>query len=388
MSAPQKTLRFMAILSTILLFSNCSNSDDNNTLSTKYWKTVSPGYGFTTAIRSDGTLWAWGYNELGNLGNGTTVDSNIPIQIGTDSDWESIASGGGYSCGIKSNGTLWAWGRPILGLATYTGSIGPIRQPFQVGTANNWKFISAGDASGLGIKDDGTLWVWGTSNGFINEIDGQTQPTRLGTDTNWKSASIDTDHIVGIKTNSTLWSWGYNYYGAVGNNVFGDGSATIVSYKAQEYTQATNWTKAFAGKHTVSLKNDGTLWAWGNNAFGELGIGNLTDKNIPTQVGTESNWKTFYASYILTLAIKNDGTLWGWGENAIGQIGDGTNTNKSSPVKIGVDSDWENVIFSNDHSFAQKADKTLWAWGHNAYGQLGNGTNVDSNVPVLIACPQ
>lgn len=387
MESLQKTLRFAVLFAVIMLLGSCSNSDDS-TQSTKYWKTVSAGYGYTTAIRSDGTLWAWGYNEYGALGNGTTINSNTPIQIGTDSDWESIASGGGYSCGIKTNGTLWAWGRPILGMASYPGSIGPIRTPFQVGTSTNWKSISAGDASGLGIKDDGTLWVWGDSNTVIPEINGQTQPTQLGTDTNWKSASIWTDHIAAVKNNGTLWSWGYNFHGAIGNNVFGDGLTTIVNYKEQEFTHATNWNKAYTGKHTVALKNDGTLWAWGRNSEGALGIGDLTDKNIPTQVGTDNNWKTFYASYIFTLAIKNDGTLWAWGENAIGQLGDGTTINKNTPVKIGVDNNWENVIFNNDHSFALKTDKTLWGWGHNAYGQLGNGTNTNSNIPVLIPCPQ
>ncbi|MGC4040380.1 MAG: hypothetical protein QM710_06245 [Flavobacterium sp.] len=387
MESLQKTFRPILLFFAIVLFSSCSNSDDNPS-SAKYWKMVSPGYGFTTAIRSDGTLWAWGYNEQGQLGTGNTVNSNIPVQIGTDSDWKAIASGGTYACAIKTNGTLWAWGRPILGMTSYNGTIGPIWTPFQVGTSTNWKWISAGDASGLGIKTDGTLWTWGTSNGFVTEIDGQTQPTQLGTDANWKSASIGVDHISAVKNNGTLWSWGYNFHGAIGNNVFGDGPITIVNYKQQEYSQASNWNNTFAGKHTVALKNDGTLWAWGDNSSGELGIGNLADKNIPIQIGTNSDWKTFYASYIFTLAIKNDGTLWAWGENAIGQLGDGTTTNKNIPVKIGVDADWQDVIFSNDHSFAKKADNTLWGWGYNAYGQLGNNTNTDSYVPVLIPCPQ
>lgn len=387
MSIAQKTLRSIAFFFTMVLFSNCSNSDDSTT-NVKYWKTISSGYSFTTAIRSDGTLWAWGYNGQGQLGNGTTVNSNVPIQIGTDSDWESIASGGTYSCGIKTDGTLWAWGSPILGLATYTGSIGPIRTPFQVGTSTNWKSITSGDAYGLGIKDNGTLWSWGSSNGFIDGFNGQTQPTQVGIDTNWKSISMGTDHVVGIKTNGTLWSWGYNYHGAIGNNVFGDGPTTTVNYKAQEFTQSSNWNKAFAGRHSVALKNDGTLWAWGDNTSGALGNGTLGDKNIPSQVGSDSNWITFYASYLFTLAIKNDGTLWAWGENAIGQLGDGTTINKTTPVKIGTDTDWEHVIFSNDHSLAQKTDKTLWGWGYNAYGQLGNGSNTNSSVPVLIPCPQ
>ncbi len=135
------------------------------------------------------------------------------------------------------------------------------------------------------------------------------------------------------------------------------------------------WEVVAAGfAHTVAIKTDGTLWAWGYNEYGQLGDGTWEDKNTPTQIGTDTDWEAVAAGDYHSLALKTDGTLWVWGNNGYGQLGDGTTVNKNIPTRIGIDTDWSAIAAGFYHTIALKSDDTLWAWGYNNYGQLGDGT--------------
>jgi alpha-tubulin suppressor-like RCC1 family protein len=138
------------------------------------------------------------------------------------------------------------------------------------------------------------------------------------------------------------------------------------------------------GSHTVSLKVDGTLYAWGRNQAGQLGDGTYTDRLVPTWIGTVKTWATIATGELHTVAIRSDGTLWGWGFNQNGQLGDGTFANKPAPVKIGAATTWVALSAGKAHTVAIKKDGTLWAWGGNYSGQLGDGTLIDSPVPIQI----
>ncbi|MBI5307691.1 MAG: hypothetical protein HZB37_04995, partial [Planctomycetes bacterium] len=125
--------------------------------------------------------------------------------------------------------------------------------------------------------------------------------------------------------------------------------------------------------HTLAVKSDGTLWAWGYNGYGALGDGTTTQRNAPVQIGTDTMWVSVSGGRFYTLAVKSDGTLWAWGNN----IG-------NAPVQIGTDTKWVSVSAGANHKLAVKSDGTLWAWGFNMYGQLGDGTNTDKYAPVQI----
>jgi alpha-tubulin suppressor-like RCC1 family protein len=358
--------------------------------------TISAGNDYTIAIKTDGTLWAWGSNLYGKLGDGTASefdylwntfiadnDKKTPVQIGTATNWASISASYYHTIAIKTDGTLWAWGyngNGQLGDGTTTQRNSPV----QIGTANNWKSISASGGHTLAIKTDGTLWAWGEN--YVGQLgDGTTtqrnSPVQIGTSTNWKEIRSLNSHNIAIKTDGTLWAWGHNLFGQLG-----DGTTTQRNSPVQIGT-ATNWASIGVGDvHTMAIKTDGTLWAWGANFNGQLGDGTTTNRNSPVQIGTATNWASISSSEYHNIAVKTDSSLWAWGVNNNGQLGDGTNTNRFSPVQIGTENNWTSISAGHKHTTASKTDGSLWVWGSNQFGALGDGTTTTAkNSPMKLS---
>lgn len=344
------------------------------------WQTLSAGMDHTVAVQSDGTLWAWGFNESGQLGDGTTAEKQIPTQIGTDSDWKTVSASGNHTLAIKTDGSLWTWGDNLWGQLG-NGAVGTQKNaPAKIGTATDWKAVYAGSTFSFGIKTDGTLWAWGDNfSGQLGISSYPFTPTKVGTDTNWKSISAGGSHTLAIKTDGSLWAWGLN-----SDDQLGDGTAIDKNIPTKIGT-ALNWASISAGyDFSMALKTDGTLWVWGNNDMGQLGDGTYAGKNIPMQLGIASDWQAITTGSDNSLAIKTDGTLWAWGW-IIGKFGFGTDNTKNIPTQTGTASDWMTVSSGESHSFAFKTDGTLWAWGDNTWGKLGNDSWLDQSEPGLIS---
>lgn len=336
----------------------------------------------TLALKADGSLYAWGNNESGQLGDGTYTNRNIPTLISTGWSGATIAAGGFHTIVLKTDGTLYAWGYNgigQLGDGTYTNR----NTPTFIGTGWSGAIIAAGGGHTIALKTDGTLWAWGW-NGYGQLGDGttitRTVPTLIGT--GWSGATIAAGerHTVAVKTNGTLWAWGYNW-----TSQLGDG--TIIDRLTPTFI-GTGWSGAAivaGGHHTVAVKANGTLWAWGYNMSGQLGNGTTSySESSPTQIGSGSTWSAIAAGWRHTVALKTDGTLWAWGYNGDGQLGDGTTaTSQSSPVQI-TGTAWAQVACKQHHTLSIKTDGTLWAWGYNYNGQLGDGTNIAKDSPVQI----
>ena len=349
---------------------------------------VSGGLDYTIAIKSDGTLWAWGNNTYGQLGDGTTIDKLTPVQIGTSSDWTDISCGLNHNMALKANGTLWSWGRNLYGQLG-DGTTVNKTVPTQVGTETNWVSIETRYHHNLGIKSNGTLWGWG-QNLFGQVGDGTNGvlsvavPTQVGADTNWKTAATGNSHSLAIKTNGTLWGWGNNLSGQLGNGAYNDNITPL------QIGTSTDWKTVDAGyDFTIATKTNNTLWSCGANTYGELGLNNSTmNVNNFTQVGTATTWDIVSCGRSHVVASRNYGALFAWGQNNYGQIGNGSTTNLYTPtLQLNVNS-WIAVSTGFYHSLAIDNDGGLYTWGYNSNGQLGNGTTLnDQYVVGTIACP-
>ncbi|MBI4650263.1 hypothetical protein HY745_03050 [Candidatus Desantisbacteria bacterium] len=333
------------------------------------WSIIVAGYYHTVGIKPDGTLWAWGRNLYGSLGDETNIDKTAPVQIGTGTTWSIIAAGSYHTVGLKSDKTLWTWGYNNFGQLG-DGTAVDKTAPVQIGTETTWSAITAGASHTIGLKSDGTLWAWGY-NIYGQLGDGttinKTAPVQIGTETTWKKIAAGYNHTFGLKSDGTLWAWGYNNFGQLG-----DGTTVNKTAPVQIGTETT-WKAIRAGSfHTVGLKSDGTLWAWGSNINGQLGDGTTGKKTAPVQIGTETTWSAIAAGFSHTVGLKSDGTLWAWGYNSNGQIGDGTVTDKTAPVQIGDETTWSAIAAGFSHTVGLKSDGTLRACGSTYYRQLSD----------------
>jgi len=388
-------VKWVAPSSTGVYTITCTVSDSKNNTAQKSiditviipWVLISCGLDYTVGIKSDGTLWSWGRNNFGQLGIGNTEHMLTPTQVGTDTDWAYVACGYYHTVAIKKNGTLWAWGRNDYGQLGLGNDIN-IYTPTQVGTDTNWSYVSCGAFHTVAIKKDGTLWSWGFNNqgqlGLRHNTNRNT-PTSVGTERNWSFVSCGAYYTVAIKTDGTLWSWGANDHGQLGLG------HNISTNTPTQVGTDTNWSYVSCGSiHTIAIKTDTTLWSWGFNYYGQLGLGHNIDISTPTQITTanaDKLWERISCGFeysVGIIKILNDGTLWSWGRNYFGQLGLGNKNDTNIPLRVDHGIDWFYVSCGYSHTAAIQEDGTLWCWGANNYGQLGLGDTTERLTPTLV----
>lgn len=359
-------------------------------LQAQCWQSVSAGGDKTIALSVTGKIFGWGDNSSGALGLGAFSGAQFnPTASSNGNTFTQVVSGGNaFTIALKSDGTLWSTGintSGFLGIGNYTN-----KNTFtQIGVDSNWQSVSAGGSHVLAIKTDGTLWAWGANtegqlgNGTTTMSN---VPIQIGSDTNWQSVAAGGYYFsAAIKTNGTLWVWGNDSYGQLGNGIVTNHTSIPVQIGTD-----TNWNKISAGQyHVLALKNNGSLWGWGDNSAGNIGIGSTTPVYVPTQIGIETDWQKISASTFASYAIKSNGTLWSWGYNSNGQLGDGTTVQKNIPTQVGSGTTWQFISGSLGYYYAVgiKNDGSLWSWGINNFGVLGDGTSIQRVSPTAVNCP-
>ena len=298
---------------------------------------LSTSKGTIEIVKTDGTLWSWGNNSYGQLGLGNRTYYESPVQVGSLSDWATVSAGTIATGGIKTDGSLWMWG---LG---GTGQLGLNNQlahssPMQVGLDLNWSTVSVGSSFTIAVKTDNTLWSWGSNYygqlglGSSGNYAGVSSPTQVGLLTDWLRVSAGYEQTAAVKTDGTLWTWGGNWAGQLG---LGD---TVHRHSPVQVGALTAWSKVSIGNHrygsSTAIQSDGSLWTWGANVYGTLGLGNVSSYSSPMQVGALTNWSDISIGYQSIGAIKTDGTIWTWGKG--GPLGHGYGYNESSPVQVGL----------------------------------------------------
>jgi alpha-tubulin suppressor-like RCC1 family protein len=350
----------------------------------------------TIYVKDDGSVWAWGNNSDGQIGDGSVTSKNIPVQISGLSSITAVAAGFGHTLALKNDGTVWSWGNNSNGQLG-DGSMASRNTPAQVSGLSSITAVAAGSGHTVALKNDGTVWTWGNnSNGQLGNGSSTSRniPAQISGLSSVTAIAAGAGHTVVLKNDGTVWAWGNN-----SNGQLGDGSATSsiipVQVKGLSGMSVGIVTAIAAGyDHTVVLKNDGTVWAWGNNATGQLGNGNITPSSTPIQVNGLSGVTALSAGFGHTIALKSDGTVWTWGNNAKGQLGNGfTNgvaVDSANPVQVNV-AGVTHIAAGHEGSAVLtgvlKGDGTVWAWGSNSNGQLGNGLAVDSANPVQATLP-
>lgn len=342
------------------------------------WSQIAAGQYHTLAIKSDGTLWAWGNNDNGQLGDGTAVNKSIPTQIGTDTDWALIDAFYWNTFAIKTDGSLWGWGNNSNGQLG-DGNFGSnlyYNSPTRIGLETNWVKITTSSVTTFGLKSNGTIWAWGYNldgrlgtGDFINHY----TPVQVGNDTDWADINAGGNQVLALKSNHTLWGWGLNKSGSLA--IGPESETNLIITPTQTGNNTSDWQKIEVGGCCSSkmIKTDGSLWAMGLGSNGNLGNGSILNANSPTQIENVTNWDVIATSNH-SCAIKANGTLWSWGLNFAGELGDGSFNNRNIPNQIGLDKTWLIVKTGDYHTVALSDDYTLYAWGYNNKGQLGDGT--------------
>jgi alpha-tubulin suppressor-like RCC1 family protein len=386
-------------------------------IGTSSWSMVAVGNavgtaGHMAAIRSDGALFTWGLNQNGQLGLGDNINRSSPIQVGTDS-WTTVAAGPALTAAVRKDGALFTWGSNTAGALGVSGdryswiALAPLGN---FGTAairsdgtlwgwgssslvpaityTSWNTVAAGFYGGMAIRSDGTLWGWGYNNTGelgVGDILGRSSPSQVGT-SSWTMVDMGPEfgeNTVGaIRSDGTLWGWGANGNGQLGLN-------DLVHRSSPVQVGTSSWAAVSAnGRYTAAIRTDGALFMWGRNNFGQLGQNDSNHRSSPVQVGT-SSWTAIAVAHGstggsgITFAIRSDGTLWGWGANGNGQLGLNDLVHRSSPVQVGTSS-WTSVSVGTSFVAALRADNTLWTWGNNSLGQLGQSDTIHRSSPVQV----
>ncbi len=335
------------------------------------------------ALKADGTVWAWGFNSSGQLGDGTTTDRSSPVQVSGLKDVVAIAAGGRHSLALKADGTLWAWGYNFMGQlgdnrAEYVRSV-----PAQVPGLTDVTAIACGYLFSLALTLDGQVWAWGNNDsGQLGDgtIDERWTPVQVWYLTDVIAVGAGEFHSLAVKSDGTAWAWGCNDYGQLGNGSGGDGCFWSAPMQVLDMADAVAVTGSEI--QSLALKSDGTVWIWGDPGYGDRACGPITQ--TPSQVAGLTGATAVAAGGNYFLVTQSDGTVREWGANNRGQLGSGAPSQCVTPVQAVGLKEATAVAAGIAHGLAVKPDGTVWAWGDNPYGQLGNGVPAFPGIPVQV----
>ncbi|WP_018789787.1 RCC1 domain-containing protein [Salinispora arenicola] len=351
----------------------------------------------SAAAGPPGTGLAWGTNNAGRLGDGTTTDSSNPVAVDVPAGTTitAVAAGQGHSLAVTSAGTALAWGANAFGQlgdgTTIPSSSTPVAVDVPAGTTVT--ALSGGGVHNLAVTSAGTALAWGDN--FWGQLgDGSTTRSRTPVAVNVPAGTTITavaagqGHSLAVTSAGTALAWGDNSSGQLGDGTATDSSIPV----AVDVPAGTTVTAVAAGGlHSLALTSGGDVLAWGANGSGQLGDGTTTSSSTPVAVDVPAGTTitAVAAGDRHSLAVTSTGTVLAWGDNTAGQLGDGSTTSSSTPVAVNVPAGTTitAVAAGQGHSLAVTSTGTALAWGANTFGQLGDGSTTSSSIPVAVDLP-
>jgi alpha-tubulin suppressor-like RCC1 family protein len=350
---------------------------------------ISAGTNLSLAVSTAGQVWAWGADASGQLGSGGDFVP-LPIDVPSLTDVQAVGAGEGVSIALLANGSIWGWGTNTKGILGTTGPASSTT-PVQVPIHSGMTAISMSRSHALAIQSDATVWSWGDNsrgelgNGVTSPAPGLAHPGLLIPGVS--AVSAGQTFSVALRLDGTVWAWGDNLYGQVGN---GSPSGTAVCAPAQVMVDSSGSLVplsgvvaiAAGGNFALALRSDGTVWGWGDEAYGALGTSSPATAGTAVQVAGLSGITAISAGSFFGLALKNDGTVWYWGLVAEFIVAGGPNPITPVPAQVPGLSGIASIGAGWGFGLARAGDGTLWGWGVNDFGQLGDGTETSPAVPV------
>jgi len=336
---------------------------------------ISVGHRYMLAVRS-GKVWAWGNNEYGQLGDGTTTDRSFPVQVSGLSGVTAVSAGGPHSLALKSDGTVWAWGYNRYGqLGDGTGT--NQHTPVQVSDITGVTAISAGAFHSLALDSDGNVWAWGY-NGYGRLGDGtiaeRSSPVQVSGLSGVTAVSAGSARSFAVDSGGNVWAWGNNY-----NGMLGDGTSTDQHIPVKVLNLLDVVAVSSSSSFSYALKSDGTAWAWGDNGYGQLGDRTTTFRSTPVQVKVLQDIIALEGwGHSHGLALISEGTVWQL-RNSIYQVPE-----LSDVAAISIQ-DWALVAAGRVSCLALKFDGSVYSWGRNESGQLGDSSTINRVNPVQLS---
>ncbi len=350
---------------------------------------IACGTTHSLALKSvDGSAWAWGVGTSGVLGDNTTTTRSSPTSVIGAHSFDYLVGGASHSAGLKANnGTVWTWGLNTSGQLG-DGSTTPRSSPVSVAGAHSFTSIYANTTGTVARKADGTVWAWGLgTNGQLgdNTVTSKSSPVSVAGNVSYISIASGLNHTIAIKaSDSSVWAWGINSNVELGDNSNGAKSSPQAVYGAFSFVSLSNI--AAGGTHSLSIAANGTCFTWGDNTNGRLGDNTTTSRSSPVSVVGAHSFTSIAAGTGHSLGLKTDnGTCWAWGLATSGQLGDNTATSKSSPVSVAGAHSFSKIVAAVNFSAGLKSnDGSLWTWGINTNGQLGDGSLTTRSSPVSV----
>ncbi|MGC5328575.1 RCC1 domain-containing protein [Brevibacillus sp. SYSU BS000544] len=345
---------------------------------------IDAGRDFSIARAADGTVWTWGMNDKGQIGDGTTTDRKDPEQVEKLKDMVDVSAGERHALALSKDGTVYSWGSNSNGQLG-DGTAKDRTEPIKVKKLSKVIAVEAGGNHSMAIKEDGTLWAWG--NNDRNQLgDGtvsnRSTPVQIKGIKDAKALALGPHHTLVLKKDGTVWAVGQNDGGQIGDGSYGHAMKFV---NVKDLTDVVSIATGMS--HALAVKKDGTVWAWGRNVDGQVGDGTPDSKNQPLQVEGLEKVVRVAAGNDSSYAIDEEGMVWSWGSNYMGTLGLGTDKiyTQTTPMQASDLSDVVQLDGGLLHAIVLKKDGTVWGMGKNAEGQLGNGGGKEAYSPIPVS---